>query len=362
MKRALVLPLILILVLVMPATALADTPGNLLANPSFENGKYKGETVGTSLSSWMAVDWLPWSLKGDAVTNREPEYFVVNRSVIKDGAYRGHDGNFTFKFFSGYSTHTSGFYQQVHVPKGSKVVFTIWVQIATGQEEITANGHPVSDLDAPGKYRVVAGVDPTGATPVAFGAPPPDTVVWGNVVLDSDTRTTGPAGEPYDAWVQLSASAIAQNDVVTVYTKGYPEFPVKNNSSFWDDAALVVETPPTATPCPTNTPTNTPSVTATPLPTNTPTATATFTASPTPTQTNTPTPVPPTATPTLTNTPAPTSSPVTPTVAPTATLVPTVVVTSQGGSSSTLAWIVAAVAMVALAVVSLLWWRSRRRK
>jgi hypothetical protein len=358
-KPWLVLCLTLSLVLLLPLSVAADCPGNLLANASFEDGKYKGETVGTSLSSWMAVGWLPWSLRGDAMTNREPEYFVVDRSVIQDGAYRGHHGNFTFKFFSGYSTHTSGFFQQVRVPRGSKVTFTIWVQIATGQNEQAAGGHPISDLDAPGKYRVVAGVDPTGATPSGFGAMPPDTVVWGNVVLDSETRTTGPQGEPYDAWVQLSATTIAQSDVVTVYTKGWQEFPVKNNSSFWDDACLIAEAPPTPTPRPTNTPTNTPEATATPLPTDTPTPTLTFTPSPEPTDTPTPTA-------TLTSTPAPTSTSA-PTVAPPTAVQPTVeptVVTAAralaSGGVGDAAVIAAAVAV--LGGVGVLWWRKGLRR
>lgn len=354
MRRFWSLCLILALALLQPLGVQAGCPGNLLADPSFEDGKYKGETVGTSLSSWMAVGWLPWSLKGDAMTNREPEYFVVNRSILNDGAYRGHDGNFTFKFFSGYSTHTAGFYQQVSVPKGSKVTFTIWVQIATGEDTgLLAKGHPISDLEAPGKYRVVAGIDPTGATPIGFGAPPPDTVVWGNVVLDSDTRVTGPQGEPYDAWVQLKAETIAQNDVVTVYTKGWQEFPVKNNSSFWDDACLVAELPPTPTPQPTNTPTNTPEATATPLPTNTPLPTATFTATAVPTHTAVPS-----ATLAPTNTPAPTQTAVPTTEPATATPAPVAPASSAGGPSG---WAIGAVAVV-LAGGGALWWRRRNGK
>jgi hypothetical protein len=364
MKRLAWLWFTLILALAWPLSVAADCPGNLLANPSFEDGKYKGETVGTSLSSWMSVGWLPWSLKGDQMTNREPEYFVVDRSIIKDGPYRGHHGNFTFKFFSGYSTHTSGFYQQVNVPRGSIVTFTIWAQIATGQVEQWAGGHPVSDLNAPGKYRVVAGVDPSGATPPGFGAPPPDSVVWGNVVLDSETRTTGPEGEPYDAWVPLTVTTTAQSDVITVYTKGWQEFPVKNNSSFWDDACLVAVAPPTPTPRPTNTPTNTPEATATPLPTDTPTPTPTLTASPTPTNTATTTPtatsVPPTATPEPTDTPPP----------PTATVAsPTLAVQAANSEAAAprnpeaaLNVIVISVAVLVLGGVGLLWWRQGRKK
>lgn len=299
----------LALFLLVTGVASAQCPGNLAANFSFEEGLYKGETVGTSLSSWLSVNWLPWAVLGDQQINREIEYFVVDAAVLEEGTYRVHHGRYAQKFFSGYSTHHAGFYQRIPVVPGQKVTFSIWVQIATGQETPIEWGLPVSDLEQPGNYKVWAGIDPYGGTPGGFGAFPPASTVWSPSVIDRETRAYTAEGHAYDAWVQLTVSAIAQSNYVTVYTRGNPEFPVKNNSSFWDDACVVASAPPPPTAAPTNTPTDTPIPSATPVVTDTPV----------PTETPAPTETPlPTETPVPTDTPAPTETPL-----PTRTALPT---------------------------------------
>ncbi|MHB1317053.1 MAG: hypothetical protein ACYCYF_00365, partial [Anaerolineae bacterium] len=323
---------ILVLFVLLPGVASAQCPGNLVANFSFEEGLYKGETVGTSLSSWLSVHWMPWAILGDQQTNREIEFFVVDGGTLQEGYYRVHHGRYAQKFFSGYSTHHAGFYQRVAVTPGQRVTFSIWVQIATGQVELWSNGLPISDLSAPGNYRVWAGIDPFGNTPPGFGAFPPASTVWSAEVIDRQTRTVTADGHEIDAWVQLSVSAVAQSNYVTVYTRGQPEFPVKNNSSFWDDACVVASAPPPPTARPTNTPTETPSVTNTPEATSTPEPTATSAPTDTPPATATARPTStalPTSTPSPTSTPLPTSAatPVPeqteePTPAPSATSVP----------------------------------------
>lgn len=357
------------LFLLLVGVASAQCPGNLAANFSFEEGLYKGETVGTSLSSWLSVNWLPWAVLGDQQVNREIEFFVVDGAILQEGYYRVHHGRYAQKFFSGYSTHYAGFYQRVPVIPGQRVTFSIWVQIATGQQEMWSNGLPISDLDEPGNYKVWAGIDPYGNTPPGFGAPPPESTVWSSSVIDRETRAFTADGHEYDAWVQLTVSAIAQSNFVTVYTRGNPEFPVKNNSSFWDDACVVASAPPPPTPAPTNTPTDTPVPSPTPLVTDTPLPTETPVPSATPVPTDTPLP---TATPvaTETQTPAapPTETPLptaTATVMPSATppTTPTLASTpppesSQGGGSRV--WI-PLVGGAGVAAVAYAFWRLTRR-
>jgi hypothetical protein len=325
--------LILYLLLTLSSVALADCPGNRLANPSFEEGKYKGEEVGTSLSSWISVHWLPWAVLGDQQINREIEFFVVDSQVLEEGPYRVHHGRYAQKFFSGYSTHHAGFYQRVPVTPGSIVTFSIWVQIATGQEELRSWGVPISDLKAPGNYRTWAGIDPYGDTPAGFGAPPSPNTVWSNPVIDHETRMVDSQGREYDGWVQLVVSTVAQRNHVTVYTRGQPEFPVKNNSSFWDSACLTVSAPPTATPAPTSTPTNTPTASVTPAPTATPEPSPTLEPTKTPTMTAT---VVPTMTPEPTATATATTSPSATTVPPTATSVPATATAAVPTATATL--------------------------
>lgn len=323
--------IITLLTLAGPAAVAQAQSPNLLVNPGFEGSTYKTETVGTSLSSNMVEGWMPWSVLGDARLNREVEYKVIDASASGDW-YRVHGGSMSQKFFTTWGTHTAGMYQRVRVPAGSKVVFSIWVQIYSGERDLVSNGEPISDLEwprnsddrrGPGMYRASVGIDPQGNVPGGFGAPPSDATVWSAPVTEFDTRREE-NGVMYDAWVQLEVSTIAQGEWVTVYTRGMPEFAVKHNDSFWDDASLISVTAPTATPRPTDTPTDTPIATDTPEATATPVATETpiATSTPEPTATSPATETPePTATEAATATPEPSATPLAPTEAP--TLAPT---------------------------------------
>jgi hypothetical protein len=247
--------LAIILLLWRGVAVTADCPGNLAQNAGFEEDWYAGSTVGTSLSSFISDHWLPWAVLGDptqeeAGYNYEPEYKILQRSVLLDGWYRVYAGDRAQAFFSMYSTHTAGFYQRIPVPRGGEVTFTIWVQIFTGQVDLMIDGrYPVSDLvqpmteptrsvQGPGDYRVYVGIDPYGNVPAAFGSPIPPGVVWSDPVLDVQTRATDAAGKPIDEWVQLSVTTRAQADYITIFTKGHPDFRTKHNDSYWDEACV----------------------------------------------------------------------------------------------------------------------------
>lgn len=284
--------------------AFAGCPGNLLRNPGFEAGYSPGPSVGASQSSRVANEWYPWAALGDPTRREqgydvEPEFKMLVRSVLVDGWYRVPEGEYAQAFFSMYSTHTAGLYQQVSVPRGSRVTLTFWAQIYTGQESIVIEGrYPVSDLEqplteatravrGPGDYRVSIGIDPYGHTPASFGAPPPDTIVWSHPVLDVETRSYDAQGRPVDDWVQMTLSTTAHSDRVTVYTRGQPAFRTKHNDSYWDNACLTATAAETATPTPLPTDTPWPTPTRHPTPTPSPTATPTQTMPPPPTPTAT---------------------------------------------------------------------------
>jgi len=262
-------------------------PGNLLLNPGFEEGfsdrrdPYNpGGPIAGELS--MANGWEIWYEKGSGIPGilHRPEY--KPEDAARFGYRRIHSGNFAQKFFSTYSTHNAGFFQRVRVPRGSKVTFSIWVQVWSNDLD------NVEKSEKPGKYRVQVGIDPTGGTDWRSPA-----IVWSEPV------------EHYDEYFQISVSTVAQANAVTVFTRGAPEWPVLHNDSYWDDACLIAIKPTptrTPTPRPTRTPTSTPTFTSTPTPTDTPTIT------PTPTSTSTPTATP-TFTPTATATPTPTPTP-----------------------------------------------------
>ena len=373
MRRTLCILLLSYLgMLLTPIGSWADCPGNRLANPGFEEGAYLTEGLGTSLSSNLGTGWLPWSILGDATYNREVEYKRLEAPLLPS-TYHIHSGNHSQKFFTTWGTHTAGFYQRVAVVPGSRVTFSIWVQIYTGERELQSGGEFISDLEwptkpgqkrGPGEYKVYVGIDPYGDAPPGFGSSPSPNTVWSEPVTDFETRTTDAQGHEIDAWVQLSVSTIAQRDYVTVYTMGQPKYPVKHNDSFWDDACLVMVVPPTPTPLP---PTLTPTATIPPTPTDTPLPTATpmATATPEPTATL----LPPTPTATLdppTPTPDPPPAGATPTEGATTAETPShggepVATPSPEGVTPLVGNLTITVLVLALVTYGWLWLRRRTR-
>jgi hypothetical protein len=283
--RCLVTTLTVTLLTLVPWGVLAAAPvqqQNLLKNSGFEESfseRGAGEVT-------VANGWEAWWVQGSPDQTgkgylRRPEYKPEDAWVFT--MRRVHSGRFSQKYFNTYSTHIGGIYQQVAVTKGSKVTFSIWVQVWSSTE-------PDPDQCAGfGNYAVSAGIDPYGGNDGTSGS-----IVWSDPVMSCNQ------------WVQLSVSTVAQADRVTAFAKGAPEFRVRFNDSYWDDAALTAVAP-TPTPRP---PTNTPRPTNTPVPTDTPLPTPTDTPTPTPTDTPMPTNTPtPTDTPTPTNTPTTTPTP-----------------------------------------------------
>lgn len=219
---------------------------NLLLNPSFEDGfsqRGAGEVE-------VANGWFPWWLQGtpdqtDVGYLRRPEFKPELGRLF--GYRRIHDGDFAQKYFTTYSTHVSGIYQQVSVHQGYRVVFSIWVQVWS------SSGDNPDDIVDDGDYKVSIGIDPTGGVD---GSSP--NVIW------------SPQVKEYNQWVQLQVMAVAQSSTVTVFTRGAPLYRVKHNDSYWDEASVIASAPPTPPPVPpTSTPRPTP--TLTPWPTFTPT-------------------------------------------------------------------------------------------
>ncbi len=313
----------------LEAMAQDPCPDNVIANGTMEEGSRSTAGLGTRPSSVVANAWNPWSIWGYSPYSQEAEFDIEDISLLgRYSAYRVHSGRFSQKFSTTYGVHDGGIYQRVAVPMGSLVSFSIWVQIYTGQELDIADGinEPISDLNSPGNYRAYVGIDPYGDEPAGFGAPPSERTVWSEPVLDRETRRYGDGGLPYDAWVQIQVQARAQADHVTIYARGQPEFPVKFNVSYWDDACVTFVAPTPAA-------TDTPAFTATPEPSPSPTATATRVPTATPTETPLPTETPvPTETPlpSVTPTAAPSATP-----PPTATAVPTSVPTRSAPPGGT---------------------------
>jgi len=227
----------------------ADVRGqtvNLLLNPGFEDGfspRGAGEVV-------VADGWFPWWVQGTSGQTevgylRRPEYKPEDARLY--GYRRVHGGEYGQKYFTTFSTHVAGIYQQVTVPQGYRVTFSIWVQVWS------SSGDNPDDIKNHGDYKVSAGIDPTGGSD---GSSP--NVLWSEPVRE------------YNQWVQLTVTATAQSSTVTAFVRGAPLYRVKHNDSYWDDASLVASPPPPPPSTP-PTPTRSPTPTYTPWPTFTPT-------------------------------------------------------------------------------------------
>ncbi len=230
-----------------PTQAIPLSQGNLLRNPGFE----EGFTMRGAAEVEIAVHWEPWWIPGSSDQTSQgyfyrPEYKPENAAVY--GMRRVHSGNFAQKQFNTYAHHRAGVYQQVTgVPSGATVTFNVWGQVwSSGQDN-------PDNCDEFGNYRVWAGIDPTGGRDGNSG-----NIVWSQPVMACNQ------------WVFLQVSAVARSGTVTVFTRGEPEYRMKHNDAYWDDASLTVQSSPTATPRP---------PTATPRP---PTATVPPTATPVP--------------------------------------------------------------------------------
>ncbi len=211
----------------MAAPGASECAGNLLQNADFEGGSRKTEGEGTSLSSAVANGWVPWFVRGNATINREPE-FKVEQVRIGGDPMRVRSGGQSQKFFTTWGTHTAGMYQRVNVRSGAVVTFAIHGMAYSGEADGWNPDRKTfeSDPNKPGNYRMWVGIDPTGAVPACMGCPPPESVVWAE-----PTMTT-------DQWVRMAVAAAARGGTVTVYAKGAPEWSVKHNDSFWEDACL----------------------------------------------------------------------------------------------------------------------------
>jgi LysM repeat protein len=225
-------------------------PLNLLQNPGFEGDYFPWFGIN---EVQVAHGWTPWWRQR---TEADPPAFFFKPEYKQANGYifpnRVHSGVAAQQWFTFHATHEAGMYQQVFgVTPGTRYRFTIWAQVWSSTEDnasVSVN---------PAYPNLQAGIDVTGGWNPWAG-----TVVWSGTAAS------------YDSWGQLGVEAVAQSDVITVFMRSNPNWPVKHNDVYWDDAVLVAvgvggePIPPTATlappPSPTATAAGAPALTATP--------------------------------------------------------------------------------------------------
>jgi LysM repeat protein len=248
---------------VAPAAQAVDGP-NLLINPGFEN-PYSRQCCHTEAAFppntpidevQVAFGWRAWWLEP-----RYPDFpptctgcMSWHRPEWREAApfaNRIHSGGNAQKYFTFFSTHKAGMYQQVSgVQPGQRLRFSIYMQAWS------ANGSGLTSTIPDNDLAMKVGIDPTGGTD-AFS----DRIVWSTPF------------NTFDVWGLYSVEAVAQSSTVTVFTHTQPRWGMEHNDFYLDDASLVVvdgssAPAPTATPVPA---TVAPAPTTAPAPTAVPT-------------------------------------------------------------------------------------------
>jgi hypothetical protein len=220
--------LILLLILVTGITAVLAGGGvNLLENPSFEGqyssyippGGHPDCPAGICTTAQMAPGWVPWWRSHDPgdpdFIIRMPEYKPADPNFITPPRVR--TGQAAQQYFTFFSTHEAGFLQQIPVIPGATYQFQIWGHSWSAQDDDDAFSGPQD-----GQLNQKVGIDPTGGDDWQSG-----NIIWGAPRLQ------------YDTYGLFQISATAQSPTMTVYTYSQPDFPVKHNDVYWDDAQIV---------------------------------------------------------------------------------------------------------------------------
>lgn len=201
-------------------------PDTILLNPDFEGGFRYHENIG---ELQVANEWMPWYLETEGL--HRPEYKAETRQT---GSGRVYEGDFAQKMFTTFSAHDAGLSQRVSVEPGSWYKFTGWVYVWSSKQD-----DPNASFE-PGKYRAMLGANPWGHWATQYAT------IWGQEQPQ----------DQYDRWVFLEVIFQAWHNEISLFTRGYPEWNVKHNDSYWDDlsieeiAAPGQEPPPTPGPVP----------------------------------------------------------------------------------------------------------------
>jgi LysM repeat protein len=258
---------------IVPAQAApaADGP-NLLTNPGFE-GPYNKQCCHTEPQYFpntpideiqVANGWRGWWLEprypdfpptcGGCTSWHRPEWRASGAPFTN----RYRSGANAQKYFTFYSVHKAGMYQQVSgLSAGQKIRFSVYMHAWS------TNGGSLTSTITDNDMGMKVGIDPTGGTD-----PFSSRVIWSNPF------------NAWDNWTLYSVDAVAQGSTVTVFTHSQPRWGLEHNDIYIDDASLVVTDgssapPATATTAPTSAPgaTNAPAATAVPTQPAAPTAT-----------------------------------------------------------------------------------------
>lgn len=211
------LSLVLAVVVVISGVGMAGQPAlaqdanpNLLVNGSLEQPYYgQGAPTRTAPSGWSI--WLGAGA---------PEAFPHNDKV------QVLEGEVSWNVKQGYTAFTAAGYQRVSgLAAGQGVKLTAYGWVYTCNDTTTScviADPPYRRSDTAAGASLKVGIDPNGGTdPLAAS------VVW------------SAAAAPYDQWAELSATASAAGDSVTVFLHMTQTAGLAINNVYWDKVSLV---------------------------------------------------------------------------------------------------------------------------
>jgi LysM repeat protein len=207
-------------------TASAQDSGNLLINGSFEP-PYAGQG-----SSTRTVP-QGWTL---AVAAGSPDAFPHNDPL------QVLDGTVSWNIKQGYAVFKAFGYQQVGGLKDGDVLrATAYGWVYTCNDTTTScviPNPPYRQSDQGAGAQLMVGIDPKGGTDPSAGS-----IKW-----------SAPAS-PYDQWAEMSVTATAKGDAVTVFLSMSQSSGLAINNVYWDKASLVrTDSQPDATATPVQVP------------------------------------------------------------------------------------------------------------
>ena len=221
---ALLITLLTLVVWAAPGRAAPAQQGaNLLQNPGFEQ----------PFSGGAAGNWQKWN----KTTARSDDaclvaYHVLPKWNVETAAGFVRAGAASQYIGNNWDTWSGGVYQTVSATPGTTYRFSFY-----GRGRGTNEASPAAS-ESSLQMNMRAGIDPNGG-----GAWNDADVVWGG------------AGSPHDTWQQFSVEATAMGNQITVFTAADWAITGINQcrqflDTWYDEAQLVAQTSPTATPAP----------------------------------------------------------------------------------------------------------------
>ncbi len=226
----------LALTLLQSSTYAVSAEDNLLRNPSFE-GDYSSWTDRYD-NALMAPEWTPWWLED---TERDPQWRQpeYKPAIPENQGNRVLDGSRAQQYFTFYSSHYGGVYQQVFdVEPGATYRFQVHAKVWSSVDDSSNADGPVSNR--PANPHLQIGIEPNGAAAAGFNNAP-STVQWSE---EADMYAV------IDNWHLIMVEAKAENSTITVYVKTSPEFAVHHNDIYLDAAGVFKVAGPEAAPAP----------------------------------------------------------------------------------------------------------------